>query len=255
MYDCHIHTRFSTDSKTSIDEAVKKAEEKNLGIIITEHMDLKYPDSSKYIFNIEEYLKSYSNYRCEKLLLGMEMGMRLDCALENIDLQKNYDFDYIIGSVHVVNGIDIYEEQFYENREKKEAYEEYFKYILDCIKIYDFVDSLGHIDYIARYAWAEDKEIYYAEYSDYFDEIFKAVINNNQAIELNTRRFSDRKSIDNLITIYKRFSELGGKYVVFGSDAHNPANIGAYFRDAERVAEICGLKIAYYKERQMKMSK
>lgn len=255
MFDCHIHTGFSTDSNMLLRDAIRMGEDKGLGIIITEHMDLLYPDGDKFYFDVEEYFDTYTKYRSDRVLLGMEMGMRLDCLKENKSFHSDYIFDYIIGSTHLVNGIDIYRPEYYEARGKREAYEEYFTYMLKCLKSYDFVDSLGHIDYIARYARVEDQEIYYDEYSDYLDEIFKVLINGNKAIELNTRRLSDKETVNNLLEIYKRFGELGGKYVTLGSDAHNYDDIGRNFNAAEEIAEICGLNIVHFKERKMILSK
>lgn len=255
MFDSHVHTQFSTDSNMKIEDAIKKANSMDLGITITEHMDLKYPDKNKFWFDVDHYFQDYSKYRSDNLLLGMEMGMRSDCLEENRDLNNNYNFDYIIGSVHLVNDIDLYDEIFYTNRNKSEVYEEYFKCMLQCVKLYDFVDSLGHIDYIARYARFSDPEIYYNEFLEYFDEILRVIIKNNSVMEINTRRIGDKNTIENLIKIYKRFRELGGEFVTLGSDSHYCDDIGKNFKDGERIAEICGLKIVHFKERKMILSK
>ena len=42
VFDSHIHTKFSTDSNMDILEAIAVSKEKNIGIIITEHLDLDY---------------------------------------------------------------------------------------------------------------------------------------------------------------------------------------------------------------------
>lgn len=255
MFDCHVHTTFSTDSKMKVEDARKQANELDIGIIITEHMDLLYPDTNKFYFDVEDYLKTYEAFRGDRLLLGMEMGMRSDCIEENKKLIRNNKLDYIIGSIHLVNGIDIYESVYYEGRSKKEAYEEYFSCMLKCVKLYDFVDSLGHIDYIARYARVSDVEIYYNEYREFIDEILKTIIKNNIALEINTRRLNDKKALLNLIEIHKRFRNLGGKFVTIGSDSHRVDDIGKNFKIAEELAENCGLKIVHFKEREMIMSK
>lgn len=255
MFDCHVHTTFSTDSKMRIEDAIERAEKLNLGLIITEHMDLNYPDPRRFYFSIEDYFETYDKYRSDKLLLGMEMGMRLDCLEKNREFHRSYDFDYIIGSVHLVNGIDIYNANYYEGRNKQDAYEEYFSYMLECIKAHDFIDSLGHIDYIARYARVDNQEIYYGEYAIYIDEILKALVKNQKVLEINTRRLASKKSIENLIEIYKRYSELGGQYVTVGSDSHYCDDIGKNFSEAKGIAEICGLKIVHFKERKMILSK
>ena len=81
-------------------------------------------------------------------MLGIEIGMQLNCLEENREIVNRYPFDYVIGSIHVAKGQDIYYPKFYEGKTKKEAFEEYFSSMVDCVKKYDFIDSLGHIDYI-----------------------------------------------------------------------------------------------------------
>lgn len=250
MFDCHVHTQFSTDSKMNIEDALKKASDLDMGLILTEHMDLKYPIGGKFIFNPEEYFKAYSRYRKNNLLLGVEMGIRVDCFEENKKLADSYQFDYIIGSVHVVDNIDIYESIFYDGRGKKTVYSQYLTAMLESIKTHDFIDCLGHIDYIARYARFDDKELYYGEFSDEIDEILKVLIKKEKAIEINTRRIGEPKVVEALIQIYKRYYELGGRIVTIGSDSHIPEHIGENFGVAKDMADRCNLKIVYYRERK-----
>jgi histidinol-phosphatase (PHP family) len=250
MFDTHMHTRFSTDSKMSIEAAIKKAEELNIGIIITEHMDLNFPDKDQFIFDPKQYFNEYSRYRSHKVLLGIELGMITDQVEENKKIIESYPFDYVIGSVHLVDNIDVLAEELYINRSKKDSYERYFKYMLDCIKTHNFVDSIGHIDYISRYSVYEDKEIYYEDFSEHIDEVLKAAIQAGKALELNTRRLGSSDAVNNLRKIYKRFYELGGRIITVGSDSHYENSIGFNFDTAKAIAESCNLKIVYFKERK-----
>ncbi len=251
MFDCHVHTKFSTDSKMNIEDAAKRASELNLGLIITEHIDIKYPIEDKFVFKPEEYFKEYSKYRNDNLLLGLEMGMREDCVEENRDIASGYAFDYIIGSIHVVDNVDLFEDKVYEGRSKKEVYSGYLYTLLQCIKKHDFVDCLGHIDYICRYAKYGDNEMHYLDFSEEIDEILKELVNTGRAIEINTRRLMKAEVVNNLIPLYKRYHELGGVIVTVGSDAHLINNIGYGFGAAGEIVERCGLKMVYYKERKL----
>lgn len=250
MFDTHLHTKFSTDSKMNITEALARAGKLNLGVIITEHMDLRYPKQNEFIFDVNEYFREYSKYRGENVLLGIEMGMGENCISENKSIIEKYDFDYVIGSIHLVDNMDFSHGDFYQNKSKEEAFNEYFDTMQKCIKIYDFVDCLGHIDYICRYAPYADNEIYYEQYKDKIDDILSTVAEGEKAIEINTRRLNSKKAVQNLIPIYKRFRELGGKYVTIGSDAHKDNAIGANFEIAQHIADTCGLKNVYFKKRR-----
>lgn len=255
MFDTHVHTKISTDSNMEIEDAIKSARNKNISLIITEHMDLKFPKEGLFCFNVDDYFREYSKYRRKDLLLGVEIGMKDDCIEESRELLKNNPFDYAIGSVHLVDNLDVYYEDYYQGNSKKQAYEKYLKSILKGIEKYDFVDSMGHIDYISRYAKYDDKEIYYTEFSDIIDEILKTLINKDKCIELNTRRLNDENAVKNLIDIYKRFRELGGRDITIGSDAHASAAIGSNFNVAKEIVDLCDLKVVYFRERKKEYEK
>lgn len=255
MFDTHVHTKISSDSKMEIEDAIKYGKDKNLSLIITEHMDLKFPKEGLFCFNADNYFNEYNKYRNDNLLLGIEVGMKEDCADENRDLVKKYPFDYIIGSIHLVNNRDIYYPEYYQGNNKKQAYEGYFKEMLNCVKQYNFIDSMGHIDYIARYAKFEDKEIYYEEFSDIIDEILKILIEKDKCMELNTRRLNEEKAVKNLIPIYKRYRELGGREVTLGSDAHNTIAIGSNFNRAKEIVDSADLRVVYFKDRKKEYDK
>ncbi len=250
MFDSHIHTKFSTDSKMDLEAAIKKAEEINIGIIITEHMDLNYPAEGSFVFNPANYFEEYAKYKSDKVLLGIELGMITDRVSENKKIIDSFPFDYVIGSTHLVDNVDIFQKEFYSGRSKKAAYEHYFSYMLNCLKTHNFIDSLGHIDFISRYSTYEDKEIYYEEFAEYIDEVLKAAVHNGKSLELNTRRLKDITAVKNLQKIYKRFYELGGRTLTIGSDSHAPSSIGIGFDTAKEIAENCSLKIVYYKDRK-----
>lgn len=250
IFDSHVHTEFSTDSELKLEEALKAAKELNLGIISTDHIDLNYPGKNKFVFDIDDYFNKYHKYRGSNYLIGVEIGMTEEYSDENRKINQSYDFDYVIGSIHFVDGIDIYEKSFYEDRKKSDAYRRYFETMINCIKIHEYVDSLAHIDYICRYATYKDSEIYYNEYDELIDEILKFIIDREIAFEINTRRLDKDYIIKNLIPIYKRYKDMGGSLVTIGSDAHYGENIGINMKEAFSIAEECNLKPVYYKNRK-----
>jgi histidinol phosphate phosphatase HisJ family len=255
MFDTHVHTKISTDSEMEIEEAIKSAQNKNISLIITEHMDLKFPEEGLFCFDVDDYFREYSKYRGDNLLLGIEIGIKDDCLEESREVIKKGPFDYVIGSVHLIDNLDLYYAKYYEEKSKKEAYEKYLANMLTEIQKYDFIDSMGHIDYICRYAKYDDKEIYYRDFSDIIDEILKTLIDKDKCIELNTRRLNDENAVKNLINIYKRFRELGGKHITVGSDAHNTTAIGSDFHVAKEIVDLCDLKVVYFKDRKKEYEK
>lgn len=255
MFDTHVHTNVSTDSKMEIEDAIKAAQNRNMSLIITEHMDLKFPIEGLFCFDVDDYFNKYSKYRRDNLLLGVEIGMKGDCVEESRELVKNNPFDYVIGSVHLIDNMDIYYENYYQGNNKKQAYEKYLNTILSCAQQYDFIDSMGHIDYISRYARYDDKEMYYKDFSEIIDEILKTLADKDKCLELSTRRLKDENAIKNLITIYKRYRELGGRHITIGSDAHAPSAIGSNFDVAKEIVDLCDLKVVYFRERKKEYEK
>lgn len=251
MFDTHVHTEYSSDSNMKIEEALKAAEYNNLSLTFTEHMDIKYPKKGDFTFNVEDYFREYSKFRGDKLLLGIEIGMKEDAANESRSVVLDNKFDYVIGSIHLVDNMDLYYPEYYKDKSKEEAYSEYLKTMFGNFKQFDFVDSLAHIDYICRYAKYDDKELYYREFCDIIDEILKLIIDRGKCLELNTRRLDNKEAIYSIINIYKRYMELGGKYITVGSDAHNPQTIGNNFDIATEIAQNCNLKIVHFKNRSM----
>lgn len=249
IVDTHIHTRFSTDSTMTLDQALARAKDLDIGLTLTEHMDLAYPEQNAFIFDVDHYFSTYEPYRNSQLMLGIEIGMREDCLSENYRIVNNYSFDYVIGSIHVIDNIDIYQDIFYFERTKQEVYSQYFNSMAACLKTYDFIDSLGHIDYICRYAKYDDTELYYRDFHELIDSVLKIIAEKDKAIEINTRRLSNRTTIDALLPIYKRFYELGGRYATMGSDAHKPADIGRDLNVAAQLADLCNLKLVYFNHR------
>lgn len=249
IFDTHVHTEFSSDSKMLLGDAILRANQQGIGLITTEHMDLLYPEDDQFIFDVDEYFAAYQPYRSEQLLLGIEIGMRPECLADNEAIVKKAGFDYVLGSIHVVEGIDIYYDVFYAGRTKMQSYARYFEMMAECVKAYKCIDALGHIDYIARYAKYEDTEIYYHEFQEHIDEVLKHTINNDIVLELNTRRFGDRRVVKALTPIYKRYRELGGRLAVLGSDAHTQEAVGSNFTLAQEFLEQCQLELVYFKNR------
>ncbi len=250
LFDTHIHTSYSDDSDMLVETAVGKAVELGLGVTFTEHIDLAYPEPHTITFDVGQYFRDYTRYRSNKVLLGIEVGMGPGCVEANRLIIDNHPFDYVLGSIHAVGNVDIYREEYYRLRSKREAYIQYFEAMLTCLKAYDFIDSLGHIDYIARYARYEDTEVYYHEFSDWIDAVLNFLVQNNKAMEINTRRLTSQAAVDVLRPIYRRFYELGGRMVTIGSDAHRPHDIGKRLAVGYALAADCNLKAVYFKQRK-----
>ncbi|MBZ9692525.1 histidinol phosphate phosphatase [Clostridium sp. M14] len=251
IFDSHIHTIFSSDSDMKISDAISKAKELNIGLILTEHLDQDYPDKNLFKLDIPNYFNNYSEYKINNLLLGIELGLTLPSFNIITEKAKNFNYDFILGSVHAVYDEDIYID--YCKRDdltKKEFFHNYLEFMLNVINKYDCFDSLAHFDYSCRYTKFENNEIALCDHHEILDEIFKTLISKGKVLEINTRRLDTKGTFNNMIDIYNRYKELGGKYITLGSDAHNVNAIATNFKNALSLTEILGLKPIYFKNRK-----
>ena len=252
LWDLHMHSQFSGDSDAPLEDMLLTAIDIGLGgICFTDHLDIDYPDSPDlFLLDLPNYTASVSALR-EKyadrfpVRLGIELGLQPHLAALHADIIEQYPFDFVIGSSHLVHGIDPYYAKFYEGRKEEDCYLEYFESILENIKVFDSFDVYGHIDYVVRYGPTKNVNYVWTQYQDVIDEILKLLIEKGKGIEINTGGFKYGLGHPNPTEeIIKRYHELGGEIITFGSDAHVPEFVGYEFTRTAELAKKCGFK--YY---------
>ena len=251
IFDSHSHTAFSGDSEMKAEEALAAADVAGVGLVFTEHLDLDYPGDIDFTFDPATYWQQYEPLRGDRLMLGIEVGMQSATAERSRAFVDTVPFDLVIGSVHMVDGKDIYYKEAYGNLSKAEFFHKYYQQMADNIRQHGFIDVLGHIDYIARYAPYEDPEISYGSFQADIDAVLKAAIETDTVLELNTRRLGSRLAVKELLPVYSRYRGLGGRFVTLGSDAHTADAIGGNFRIARELVEAVGLKTVTFRERKI----
>ena len=243
LADFHIHTCFSGDSEANVDSIIQRAISKGLKhIAITDHNDFEFEDG-KFELDIEKYYEYMTNKKIEykdkiNLSVGIECGLEPRFADRINKLMSSYEFDFVIGSSHVINGRDPYYKEYFENRPVNDAMVEYLESIIENIHIFNDFDVYGHLDYMMRYAPVspEEKRYNYNEYGELFDKILTTLISKGKGIEINTSPLRSGLTDTNPnMQVIKRYKELGGKIITIGSDAHKPEDVGANFNDAKKL--------------------
>lgn len=274
--DIHMHSSFSTDSETPMESMIQGAIKKGLKTIcFTEHLDYEYPsDTDEVMFQVdfeaytEKLFELKEIYKKEiEVLYGIEFGLIPHLADCYEAVARAHDFDFIIGSSHLVsapwykkdiefiqkNGYaaknmrhgDPYDKEFWEGRTVDEICEAYFKTIADNIRAYKNFDTYAHIDYVIRYAPEKNRDYTYKKYANVLDEALKAIINQNLALEINTAGYKYGLGQPNpQADILKRYRELGGEKITIGADGHKPEHIAYDFKKAEDL--LIGLGFKYY---------
>ena len=270
LADCHMHSSFSGDSETPMEEMADRACYIGLkDICFTEHMDLDYPegtgddeklppdcfevDMSKYSDKISHVQTEYSGRL--NIGYGLEFGLCRGLEDRYAKIASSYDLDFIIGSTHLCHNKDIPWSSFWALGDETELFQDYFEESLANITSYTDFDTYGHLDYVVRYAPFKEKNYSYSRYSDIIDEILKRLISLGKGLELNTKGKRCGLSEMNPCTdILRRYKDLGGDIVTIGSDAHVPSDVGALLDNAGEILSSCGFRYyAVYHKRKPEM--
>jgi len=256
MFDCHVHSNFSTDGKMSMDTACRASIKAGLsGISFTDHLDFDYPGyEDGFLINFDEYFKCIEQVRGEygnhlKIVAGLEAGIQPHTMERTNEVIKSYNFDYVIGSVHIIDGVDPYYGEYYGGKSIHAAYSRYLEEVFFMVREFDNFDILGHFDYIIRYAPYDDISMRYKDYADLFDAILKNLIDKGKGIEINTASYKGNAEFD--IDILRRYRQLGGELVCLGSDAHSDVYLGHKFDYFRQILISAGFKnIVVFKNRK-----
>ena len=117
--DLHAHTSFSSDSEEPMENALSAMVEKGLKTVcFTEHMDMDYP-GGEFLLDAAAYRSRLVELREEfrgriEVLFGVELGLMDYLAPRLREYVGAWDFDFVIGSSHLVDGIDPYYPEYFE---------------------------------------------------------------------------------------------------------------------------------------------
>lgn len=261
--DHHVHSEFSGDCNTPMEDIVERAIKLGLKeVMFTEHQDFEYPSKEIcFEINIQEYVETIKRlkekYKEIDILMGIEIGYQPGLNDKINNLLNSYPFDFVICSIHAWNGMALDKGHLFQGKTQKGGYREYFENLKYCVENFQNCDVYGHLDFIVRYGNFQNKILRYKDYKDIIDKILKTIINNGKGIELNTSglRYNLNTMHPNK-DILKRYFELGGKIVTLGSDAHRVDELGADFDIAlKQLRQIGFTDITTFKNRKASLIK
>ncbi|MGQ9530226.1 MAG: histidinol-phosphatase HisJ family protein [Candidatus Bathycorpusculaceae bacterium] len=240
LVDYHIHTEASLDAKGSMEEYVRKADEKGLDEIgFSEHIIFQNVKDMP-LNPTPTYLQHFLNLKVRAELpvkLGAEVDFIPHLAEKIRDHIQKYPFDYVIGAVHLIGewSVDspsqIHE---YAKRDILKVYEEYFTLVKELCNCRLF-DILAHPDLIKIFGFKPKTDI-----SQIFMETAEAMAKSNICAEINT---SGLRRPCREIYPSEQFLKILHSYnvpIVFGSDAHEPEDVGRNFREVIKLAKEVG---------------
>ncbi|TBL74647.1 histidinol-phosphatase [Paenibacillus thalictri] len=260
-FDLHTHHFRCGHAEGSIRDYIEAAIKGGLGVIgISDHSPYFASEEDQFKPGIAMAKSEFPSYIQDVLALREEyagkievlLGVESDFFPEHKELYRavyqKYPFDYIIGSVHMVKGVGIFERSRWDNLQKEEDIirekEEYFTLIQQSAKSRMF-DILGHIDALRGY---------FPQLSEYHtpvvDQTLKVIADCSGVIEINTSgKGKDCGGWYPSDEMLERACFYGVK-VSFGSDSHVPSRVGDEWENVRTKLKEIGFKQWYFFRRR-----
>jgi histidinol-phosphatase (PHP family) len=256
LHDYHVHSHFSCDAEASMDamcQAAIIAGIRELGF--SDHFDLHPSEPHRDYLDPDSWWKSFETCKMKYagaliLRAGVEVGEPHRFPQEIQQLLRGYPWDYVLGSLHWVGEICVFDRAFFQ----KDETSTYLTYFHELERLVDegVFDILAHFDVVKRYGYEHYGEFQAEEYEEPIRRILHKLAERDLALEINTstlRRPIQMPSPDSQILQW--FLEEGGRFITLGSDAHMPQDVGFGLASLQRTVKsvgYCGL--AQYKRRQ-----
>lgn len=244
LIDYHVHESHSGDAKkTRVIDIVRAAKARNVDeIAFTTHLVTSGPAEGFGIKvdEIEEYFEEIyaAQEESEALLrVGLEVDYFPSEERRLESLLSEYPFDFILGSVHVVNGREIASGRdsasFFLGRPLTEAVSEYFEVWKKAVQSGLF-DVMAHPDYFKKHlSLFRSQPLTWRELKPHALDAIQSLADNGVGYEVNTSCL--RHGAGEFFPV-KEFVEaayeIGVKKVTVGSDTHVPETLGYRISDA-----------------------
>ena len=260
LTDTHIHTWYSNDACSNMEEVCRAAWEGGLSAIaITDHYEFKKGGlpSPYYLLRAEQRTAELARVKARwagrlEVLRGVEIGQPHWNPEKSRADAGSGDYDMVIGSLHDLRpGVSIYTGYDYSKAEVRDGmYRQFFEEAREMVRVADF-DTFGHYDYPIRKmeGYVEPTLTPWKEYALPF---LKELAESGRALEVNTvghRRWMG--VVGGEQWVLEAFRQYGGRYVTVGTDAHHTCDVGAGVKAAYDAMRAAGFdKVTIYRERK-----
>jgi len=252
IVDLHNHTPLCNHAVGEIDdyvEAAIKSGTKYFGF--SDHAPMDFDPKYRMDFsNMSSYEKDVLDAK-EKYKDKIEilLGYEVDYLKGHMDERVlNADVDYLIGSVHFLEGWGFDNPEYirrYKDQDIDEIWQKYFDTIEEMAKSKLF-DIVGHLDLIKVFKFMPNKDI-----NEIAKAALEAIKKADMVLELNVAGY--RKPIGEAYpssSLLKQAYELGIP-ITFASDAHKPEQVSMYDDKVIKMAKEIGYtECALFKNRK-----
>jgi histidinol-phosphatase (PHP family) len=239
LTDYHTHTYRCGHATGSMAEYVESAIEKGIGEIgLTDHLFLYFekPENrdsrwaiaeGEYEAHYAEMLETREKYRGQvNVRVAVEADYYAGHEDELARLLAKYQFDFVLGSVHFMDGWLIDDpEQSHRYLEERiaEVYRRYFANLQRAVRLNVF-DVLAHFDLPKKFGYLPEEDI-----SQLVGETLDLVKKHDLAIEVSSAGL--RKPVGEIYPSPVILREMKKRDIpiVLSSDAHAPSEVGAEY--------------------------
>jgi histidinol-phosphatase (PHP family) len=202
----------------------------------------------EYYQMIEDVRKKYSN--CLRVKIGIEADFIPGYEDKTKAILDDYPYDYVIGSIHFIKdwGFDNPEElKKWDEQDIDQVYRDYYELLRQSAQS-GMYDIMGHVDLVKKFGHRSTQ--------DFVDDIKKTALAFKEcgvAIEINTSGL--RKPVKEMYPALLNLKIYAGAGVplTFGSDSHNPKDVGKGFEQAMIMAREAGYsEYVLFKGREIK---
>ncbi|AOZ91981.1 histidinol-phosphatase [Paenibacillus crassostreae] len=264
-FDIHTHHYRCGHANGNIRQYIDSAISNGLKVIgISDHTPYFYRDEDQAFPQIAMGKSEIRNYVQEVLQLKDEyegtidvlLGIESDYFQQHAELYRQalsaFPFDYIIGSVHQVHDVSIFNKNRWNNftlEQKIAVKKEYYRLIQESAKSGMF-QILGHIDAM-KGNYPSFSEI---PANETIDETLKIIAEYDVAIEINTSGKTKKSGGWYPSDAMLERALFYDVHVTFGSDAHVPERVGDELSEvSSKLKEIGYKEWVYYKQKKMQV--
>lgn len=243
--DYHIHTPLCGHAVGEPSEYVLQAIKLGLQEIgFADHAPLLLFENPSLTMNtkqLPQYHKMIEDLQRQHVSLPIKIALEADFIPgfeeKTKTIIEDYPYDYVIGSVHFIKewGFDNPDERDHWDEENvNSVYQDYYELLRQSAKSGIF-DIMAHVDLVKKFGHLPTEDL-----TDEIRATAKILKDSGVAIEINTSGL--RKPVQEIypaLSTLKIYNEANVP-LVFGSDAHDPKDVGKGFDKAMDLVKAAG---------------
>jgi len=265
VINCHFHDERSSDGAGRLEAHCREAAAAGFRhVCVTNHAEILGPDGcwmaelsemrDRFLAQCEAVAACRPLFPELNVLSGIELEFRPEWTDAFDRLTEEIPFDFVLGSVHQVDGFNVSggpgREAYFAGRSQEEAYSRYFDELLEMLEWGRF-DVVSHFDLVKRFGHAHYGGYEPEDYREAIEAALGRMADRGIGIEVNTsgvRRpgvpFPERR-------ILEWAREAAVPTLTIGTDSHEPDRFGRGLAEGIDLAAAAGWEeLTVYEKRR-----